>query len=486
MRYGLRCEPSLRRAIAMSETPGAVPSIENKASDSMQPEEGQIPQIIDAYARRIRSIGRCAREYIQLAEKTCKDWQKSFIEKLKSPEGPDARAAFSDKSFLETLHYHIITPHSDILSQSLLIFGFSAFDAFVGMLLTRLYLDEPNLIYKMEEKTLRVSDLVSCANIEEALAKIIDRDVSSLLRNSYDDQFSKLAERHGVSSLKKFPNWPKFVEAAQRRNLITHCNGVVNSQYMNACRDAQFTLAPEVVSGHQLTADANYVHGALDILYEVGVKLGHTLWRTASPSRIGNSESILTEQLFELLNLEEWSLATIIGEFAVNLPRPKLDIQRRISRINYAQAVKWAGDHVGALKILDEVDWSASIRDLRLGVEVLRENYDNATSLMRQIGKEGELIVEVGYRTWPVFREFRKTPQFAVAFEEIYGQPFAYPQDAGVAANQSPDSCVIEIECSGQCKSDDSTTVNGESQMPSKKPVSEPPKETGAESSKSG
>ncbi|MCH8148050.1 MAG: hypothetical protein IH987_08680 [Planctomycetes bacterium] len=405
-----------------------------------------VPELIKQHAMRIRLSRECAGEHIQLAQDKFTGWVEEIHKEqitliVTAPGGTTKKIALTEELF--TFMKGLPSPHSAILSQSLLIFGFSTFDAFVGMLLRRLYGESQNLIYKFEEKSVRVAELLNCKSIDEAVSNLIERDVSNLLRKSYDDAFGILANRHGINTLKKFASWPSFIEAAQRRNLITHCNGVVNSEYINACKKAEFDLAPDIVPGALLEVDAAYLRSSLDVLYEVGVMLAHVLWRTALTDQIEQSEELLTDEIFGLLLREEWELAKKIGEFAITIPKQKKDLQIRISRINYAQALKWSGDNEGAMKALDAVDWSGSIRDLRLGVEVLREKHDDAAKLMREIGKRGELVREDGYREWPVFREFRKTEQFKAAFKEIYGTEFADTIKDEGGANHPHDAVAV-------------------------------------------
>lgn len=75
-------------------------------------------------------------------------------------------------------------------------------------------------------------------------------------------------------------------------------------------------------------------------------------------------------------------------------------------------------------RLLSNVDWSASIRDFRLAVSILNNEYDRAAAIMKQIGKKGELVHEVAYHQWPLFLTFRERPEFQQAYEEIYGYPF--------------------------------------------------------------
>jgi hypothetical protein len=419
------------------------PSPDISVGLAAQAETSRVPEIISSYTMRIRLISRCAREYISLAQKTSQEWRSSQLAQLgqckQDLEFLAGRAALdeadrakltlvltflTDRNREYDIQYHALAQPSDMLSQSLLIFAFSAFDAFVGVLVAQLCQEESQLIHKFEQKTVTVHELLDCDTIKEVLNRLIERDIDALLRHSYDDIFTALAKRHGLETLKKFPNWPKFIEAGQRRNLITHCNGIVNAQYIVACKRSGVTLAKKVTPGYQLKVGPKYLQCALDILYEVGVKLGHTLWRTGEPSRIEESEKCLGDEVYQLLCREEWSLAKVLGEFAMSFRRPKRDLYNRIARINYAQAMKWSGDNAGAMTVLDSTDWSSSIRDLRLGVEVLRGNFDEAVALMKGIGKNGELVNQPAYREWPLFREFRTAETFKLAYSEVYGEPF--------------------------------------------------------------
>jgi hypothetical protein len=43
---------------------------------------------------------------------------------------------------------------------------------------------------------------------------------------------------------------------------------------------------------------------------------------------------------------------------------------------------------------------------------------------MERIGRGGELLRQDGYHDWPLFREFRGSPQFLATYQKIYGQSF--------------------------------------------------------------
>lgn len=430
-----------------------------------------VPDVLLSYRARIFAITDCATVHIAHAQDHHTRRIKSLFDKMVAmgavptvdAEGKTKTISISaaDVGLMKEVAQLLpFPPHTNMLARSMLIYGFSIFDAFLGSLLRALFHEDRQLIHTLEEKEMKVSEVLSCNTVQGLLDRLIERDISNLLRESYEDLFDKLATRHKLTTLTKFENWPVFVECSQRRNLITHCDGVVNNYYLDKCNAANAPVETDCIIGTRLEVTPEYLTTAFNILYEVGVMLAHTLWRKTSPERTEESEKELTSEIYELLLKDHWYLARRIGQFAVGLPKKKSDIQNKLIRINYAQALKWGGDNSGALRQLDDDDWSASVRDLRLAVEVIRGNYAAAATLMRQIGKNGEYVDINGYRQWPLFREFRDSSEYAIAFVEIYGEPPAplleaeplRPIDAiasnattDVATNEQPDSSIGEL-----------------------------------------
>ncbi len=74
--------------------------------------------------------------------------------------------------------------------------------------------------------------------------------------------------------------------------------------------------------------------------------------------------------------------------------------------------------------ILDAEDWTATDPKFRLAYAVLCDDFENAIEIVRQLGKsKDQEMDEHSYRDWPLFREFRKHPDFVSLFEEIFAEP---------------------------------------------------------------
>lgn len=159
--------------------------------------------------------------------------------------------------------------------------------------------------------------------------------------------------------------------------------------------------------------------------------LVHTLWRKMLSSECERANDELNDQIYKLLCANRWQLSAELGKFSLSqaMLNGATDMQHRIRLINTAIALKNLKKASEMQTLLAQLDWSASIRDFRLATSILTDQTDSAISIMKQIGKRGELVHEVAYHQWPLFDVFRKTPEFHKTYEEIYGYPFYFKME---------------------------------------------------------
>ncbi|WP_428306352.1 hypothetical protein [Lacipirellula sp.] len=308
--------------------------------------------------------------------------------------------------------------------RSLLVALVSQFDYFLGRLVRCLYEIRPSLL-EASERSLTLAQLQELSSIEEAKEYLIEKDIETLLRKSHVEQFEWLEQKFGIPLRKDLPSWPKFVEVTQRRNLFAHCNGVVSSQYLIVCKNASVTFegTPPKLN-ESLECTPAYFREAYACIFEIAVKLGQVLWRKLAPADVELADVSIIDVSFELLVAEQYGLLIrILDFFTLQNKKFSSELNRRIMVINHAQAHKWSGDNAGAIKILDKEDWSAAAAKFQLCEAVLRDNFDRAVELMRQIGKDGE-VAKTDYEDWPCFKEFRNSPEFTKAYCEIFGTEF--------------------------------------------------------------
>ncbi|MCA1623945.1 MAG: hypothetical protein LC778_09125 [Acidobacteria bacterium] len=222
-----------------------------------------------------------------------------------------------------------------------------------------------------------------------------------------------------------FERWSQFVECGQRRNLITHNDGVVSEQYLKMCSKEGYIFTNPVAVGDKLGLNPSYFLKSCELMMEVAFKLGQTLWRKIFTNELSDADDHAIEVIYEdCLQTESWDRAIVFTEFIIKQKNLSSDQSRKINTINLAIALKFSGKKEQADKVLSSIDWSGSSADLKLAEAVLSDKFDNAAEIMERFGKQGELINEQAYHHFPLFREFRKSEQFSKTYEKIYGYPF--------------------------------------------------------------
>jgi hypothetical protein len=311
----------------------------------------------------------------------------------------------------------------DLLARSIFVSLFSALDAFTGDLLKAVYTARPETLHSIE-RSIQFKDVVTMTSPEELRGYILDTEIEQLRRDSYVEQFRQIEKRFGIATLREFAAWAEFVEKAQRRNLVVHGDGRVSRQYLQVCKSEGYVFDPEPKLGETLGVSDEYLDRSIDLLFEVGVKLGQTLWRVVLPDDLEAAESDVIERELDLLHGERWSLAKTIGEFAFKQRKFSSERTRLVTLINFAQALKWQGERDAARAVLEKQDWSSATADFDLAVAVLSDRFDDAAELMKR-AVTGEKIEREEFHAWPLFREFRKSKQFLKTYRSIFGRDFA-------------------------------------------------------------
>ncbi|KAL0630479.1 hypothetical protein Q9L58_010675 [Maublancomyces gigas] len=312
----------------------------------------------------------------------------------------------------------------DTLQRSLFTQLFSEFDAFTGSLLKVIYKSKEDLL-KGISRQITFADLLSYENLNDVKIDMLEKEIENFRRDGYVDQFIALENKFGLK-LRGFSEWGEFIELSQRRNLIVHNGGIVNDQYLIICDKEKFQFIQRPNTGDILKPDGKYFTRATIIVSKVAFMLCHTLWSKIFPNQRLDAQEAANGSLYALLLDKRWSTAYEIGLFCLSEPMrsPIEDIDLRLRTINVAIAAKFSKNARRCEEIIKTLDWSASIRDFKLAISVLTERFDEASVLMKQIGKNGELVTQFGYHEWPLFYEFRKTEQFLNSYKEVYEVSF--------------------------------------------------------------
>ncbi|WP_160152566.1 hypothetical protein [Microbulbifer sp. ALW1] len=412
--------------------------LSNENSNEKQESEGPaqktanpIATAMNSFIHSIKDSEEVVYNFVPLAARVhnkriskIKENEKHALELI---EGEDKQnQALGTKKLFDVMREYDRIANANVpetIEKSLFLNLFSSFDTFMGELITAIYEVRPDL-YSSLNSQITVSEILLFSSFDELKLKVLTDEIETLRRKSYVEQFSDLEKMFGIP-LKNFKNWPLFVEISQRRNILMHCNGIASEQYISICTKEGYKFDQAISPGTKLLADFDYIEDAFNIIAEVAIKLGHTLWRKTQPEDLEPADEHLSEIIYDYLHDKDWSKAICLGEFSVSQRKISSELMAKINTINFSIAHKMSGNEETARKILSEVDWSASTNDFKLAHAVLLENYEDAKSIMLKLGPDGgELITESAYHNFPLFSKFRESEEFLEGYEEVFGYSF--------------------------------------------------------------
>ncbi|AFZ15590.1 hypothetical protein Cri9333_4823 (plasmid) [Crinalium epipsammum PCC 9333] len=311
-----------------------------------------------------------------------------------------------------------------VIKGNFIISLISEFDIHLSSLIRTIFYIKPEILNALD-KQISFKQLLEFESIDAAKEYIIEKEIESVLRESHTEHFKWLEHKTNLKTLRDFPAWSTFIEITERRNLFVHCDGIVSSQYINVCKDNKVDLLNCQI-GKKLEVTEKYFNNAYDCIFEVGVKLAHTVWRKIHPQSREIADITLNNLCLKLISEEEYKLANMLLDFAMSEPIFKQSSQQiKLSFIlNKAQILKWIGDEKQCSKLLMEQDWSACSDEFQLGKAVLLNKFEEACKIMKNIGSNSEKLSIIQYREWPIFKEFRKTEQFLKVYQEIFQESF--------------------------------------------------------------
>lgn len=360
--------------------------------------ESPIAAAIDNYLHRIRDIQVCLVRYMPLAitqMHTTIDKVKEQLDvatKLLAAEDRPTqvkgiRMSLSAIRRTERLRR---TQLPQVLESSLFLGIFSAFDVFTGDLLRAIYTKKPDL-FKGIKREVPFSDILQYSSLQELQTKVLEDEIETFRRKSYVEQFEFLERTFGLS-LTKFQEWSAFVEFGQRRNLFTHCGGAISQQYLDICKANGVGIDNSLKAGDKVQLGGKYLIPCTEVMMEVGLMLGQTLWRKILPDEYELANKHLNDVLYQSLLLEHWNRAIIFGHFAQSemIRKTSSDIDRKVATVNLAIALKFSGKNDDSLRLLSETDWSSALPELKLANAVLHDEFEAAAKIMLMIGKRGE------------------------------------------------------------------------------------------------
>ena len=263
----------------------------------------------------------------------------------------------------------------------------------------------------IDEKSIKYRDLRDFDSVEDARKYLIDREVELIVRGSIEGCLKRLKRRFRLSMdyLNQDGLQEQLGEAYQRRNLLVHSGGVITTQYVK--------LVGEQLRagglGETVEVPKEYLLERVNLFEKAFVLIGVELWKKLSPSDMRRFE-VLSDITYRHLIAERWDVAKCLAYFSKN-DAQLAEVSRLTARFNYWQCQKWLGKFCEVEAAVKAEDLSAKEPRFRLGKLALLDNEDDFVRLAKELIEKQDLTMD-DLRTWPIFREMRKTEAYKKAF----------------------------------------------------------------------
>lgn len=303
------------------------------------------------------------------------------------------------------------THQSQLLYQSSLITLVSASEWFLAQLLHEHFAAHPDVM-GAKDKLFSLDDLRGLGSIEDAQRHLIDINVEEILRGSLADWLDFLKTRLKLSMGYIEPFLGRLTEITQRRNLLVHNGGMVNSIYMAKVGEE---FRREAVLGQEQKFGREYLEGAIRIFERVFLLIGAELWKKVAPKDEKRSD-VLFEIAWKHLVAERWDIAEGLSYFVMN-DKQLSEIARLVGTCNYWQSLKWQDRLSEVRGDIEQADFSAKKLRFSIGQAALLDDDEKFFSLVDEAVRVGE-ISEKDLKEWPIFRKIRETQRFKDRFQE--------------------------------------------------------------------
>ena len=304
----------------------------------------------------------------------------------------------------------------------------SAYDMFLSQLIRCIFVTRPELL-SSSERNISFKDLTEIGSVEAARERIIEKEVESVIRDSHAQQIDWLERKLNDMPLRKdLAIWPEFIEICERRNLLSHTNGVISSQYLAVCKEHKVDITGLSV-GDRVKVTGKYYERAVSVILEFGTKLAQVIWRKLLPAQIGLADQELNELSYRLITKRRYGEASKLLRFGLyEMKKHGEDATKKSMVVNLANAVKLGGNKTQAEQILTDEDWSAATDKYKVCVAAVRDDVQTVVLLMKPVVAAGYLRVS-DFQDWPVFEVVRSDPVFIETFEREFGQKIVADQE---------------------------------------------------------
>lgn len=298
-------------------------------------------------------------------------------------------------------------------------------NAFIGLLssvewfysqVLHYYYDKHPEAAGIKKKTLTLEDLKSFGTVQDAEKFLIDSKIEEVFRGGFDGWMDILKDEVKLKMPYVKPFYNELLEVYQRRNLLVHNGGIVNSIYISK-------VSPEISNkykiGDKLPITSDYLENAICKLHIVFTLIASELWKKLEPEEEERA-TILNSIVYKNMNQNRWEVSEWLSSFIKDDENLKSRV-KTVGQLNYWLSKKKRGNRELVINEVLKADFTDKSLRYQLAVSALTENTAEFFELLPETLRTKSLEIEE-LLEFPIFEDMRNLAQFEefkVSFDEF-------------------------------------------------------------------
>lgn len=183
--------------------------------------------------------------------------------------------------------------HRGLLLKSSFMMMIATFDFLLSDILHCYYESYPEALN--DDMVLPLGELRKCTDVREAVHMLMDQKVETVLFKNFAKQILFFENELKINTAGTIISWDLINEAYQRRNILAHNNGIVNTRYLRSV--GGLARVKGVKPGERLGVSWDYF---LQIYWEIlagGIILAQNCWRKWFKEDSSDADSILVDSI---------------------------------------------------------------------------------------------------------------------------------------------------------------------------------------------
>lgn len=338
--------------------------------------------------------------------------------------------------------------HIQLLYKNSLISLLSSVEWFFAQIL-HYYYDKYPTASGINKKELTFENLKTFETINDAQNYLIEEKIESILRGNIESWFEHLKKDLKLSMGYLSDNLKELIEISQRRNLIVHNGGVINSIYLTKVDES---LIKGIKINDPLSINKLYLEKSISKLQVTFILIASELWKNLDSDHEERG-TILGNIVYDNLLNKRWDIAQSLSIFITKDAKlPQMD--KTVAQFNLWLCKKRLGKKDEVIKEVDKVDFSDRRLLFQIAVFAIKDDFESFFAMLPLALDTDELDIDK-LEKFPLFEDIRSTDDY-ITFKSTSKYFELADQQAQTAINNVADqlTLVADNQESGVLKDD--------------------------------